>query len=54
MTQMRRCGGQSSIEQTILIVMVAAALVSMFAYIRSAVSHRMKSGADGIGQGLQY
>ena len=46
--------GQSSIESAILIVMAAAALVGMFAYIRSALSHRMKSGADGIGQGLRY
>ena len=49
-----RRGGQSSIEHVILIVMAAAALIGMFAYIRSALSHRMKSGADGIGQGLQY
>lgn len=55
MTQVRRgCGGQSSIEHVILIVMAAAALIGMFGYIRSALSHRMKSGADGIGQGLQY
>ena len=51
---MTRRWGQSSIEHVILIVMAAAALISMFAFIRSAVAHRMKSGADGIGQGLQY
>lgn len=46
--------GQTSIEHVILIVMAAAAFISMFGYVRSALSHRMKSGADGIGQGLRY
>jgi Flp pilus assembly pilin Flp len=46
--------GQSSIENAILIVLAAVALVGMWGHIRSAISGRMKSGADGIGQGLRY
>lgn len=50
----RRTGGQSSVEQMLLFVVAAMALVGMFAFMRSAFSHRMKTGADGIGQGLLY
>ena len=46
--------GQSSIEYVLLTVLAAAALVSMFSYIRSAASHRMKSGSDSMGHGLLY
>lgn len=42
------------IEAALLIVVAAAALVAMFGYIRSTFMHQMKSGADGIGQGLLY
>lgn len=49
-----RMRGQSAIEHVLLIVLAAAALVSVFAHIRSAASHRMKSGADSMGHGLLY
>jgi hypothetical protein len=42
------------VEHAILVVMAAAALAGIFAYVRSAVSHRMKTGADGIGHGMRY
>jgi len=51
---LRRRRGQSSLEYVILTVMAAAALVSMFSYVRSAASHRLKSGADSMGHGLLY
>lgn len=50
----RRGRGQSSIEYVLLTVLAAAALASMFSYIRSAASHRFKSGADSMGHGLLY
>ncbi len=46
--------GQSAIEGVILFVLAVAALTGMFGYIRSAISHHMKSGADGVGQGMLY
>ena len=54
MLRHRSARGQSVIEYVVLIVAAAAALAAMFGYIRSSMSHRFKSGADGIGQGLQY
>lgn len=50
----RRSRGQVTIEQALLFVLAAATLIGMFSYIRGALSHRMKSGADGVGQGLLY
>ncbi len=49
-----RYRGQSVIEYVVLIVAAAAALAAMFGFLRSSVTHRFKSGADGIGQGLLY
>jgi hypothetical protein len=46
--------GQSAMEMAILLVLAAAALAWMFPYVRSAVSHHFKGGADGIGHGLLY
>jgi Flp pilus assembly pilin Flp len=54
MRRVRRVRGQSAIEYVVLVVLAAAALAGMFGYIRSALSHRLKSGADGVGQGLLY
>ena len=51
---MRLKRGQSALEYAILMVVIAAALVGMFSYIRSAMSSQVKSGADGIGKGLVY
>ena len=51
---MRGGRGQSALEYVMLTVMAAAALVSMFSFIRSASSHRLKSGADSMGHGLLY
>ena len=46
--------GQSMLEMTVLLVVVTLALVSFFSFIRSAVSSRVKSGADTFGYGLQH
>lgn len=50
----RRTRGQSMVEYVVLFVCAMGALVAMFGYVRSAFSHRLKSGADGMGQGLLY
>ena len=44
--------GQPLIEYTILVVCAAGALLWMFQYLRSASMHHMKTGADGLSQGL--
>lgn len=49
-----RPAGQSMIETVILLVAAVATLVAMFGMVRSGVMGSMKSGADGIGQGLRY
>ena len=46
--------GQTSIEQVVLLIVVASALVAMFTYMTSAFSYRVKSSADGIGHGALY
>ena len=46
--------GQSLIEFTVLVIAVVAALVFMMPYARSAIMHRMKSGASGFGQGMLF
>ena len=52
---MRRSGcGQSMVEGILLLVLAGTALAFMFSFMRSAISHRMKNGADGVGQGLLY
>lgn len=43
-----------TVEQALLFVLAAAALVGMFSFVRGGLSHRLKSGADGVGQGLLY
>jgi Flp pilus assembly pilin Flp len=52
----KRCGrhGQSVIETTLLLAVVAIALVTFFSFIRSAVSSRIKLGADTFGHGLLH
>lgn len=50
----RKSRGLSIVECAILFVLVIAAMVSMFSFIRSAVSHRMKTGVDGISQGMLH
>ena len=54
MNLVRRSSGQSAVEYVLLIVLAALALAGAFGYIRSALTHRMKSGADGIGHGMLY
>lgn len=49
-----RRGGQSLVEYTVMFVAAAMALVAFFGMIRNAMSHRYKSGADGVGQGIRY
>lgn len=51
---MRRVHGTSAFEYVVLIVSGAMALVVCFGLVRNAVSHRFKSGADGIGHGMRY
>ena len=51
---MRRPSGQLSIEYVILFVAAAVALTAFFPMVRNALSHRFKTGADGIGHGMRY
>ena len=51
---MRRATGQVCVEQVILLVAAAMALVALFPIVRNALSHRFKSGVDGIGHGMRY
>ena len=46
--------GQSLIEYVLLIILAAGVAGFMFGYLRDSLSHHTKSGADGIGHGLQY
>ena len=46
--------GQSIIETSLLMLVVVLALVTMFGFLRNAVSHRLKGGADTFGHGLLY
>ncbi|MBF0479876.1 MAG: hypothetical protein HQL26_10375 [Candidatus Omnitrophica bacterium] len=45
----KRGKGQSTLEYAILIIIIAAALLSMQAYIKRGISGRMKQSADDIG-----
>jgi len=45
---------QTSAEYIVLALAAAFALTSMFSYIRSAASGRMKSGVDAVGNGMLY
>ena len=47
-------GGQSTIEYALLVILAISALVSIFGYVRNALSHQMKSGVDGMGHGMRY
>jgi hypothetical protein len=42
------------VEYAVLMVAAAAALAFTFAYVRSAIAHHFKSGADGIGHGVTF
>ena len=46
--------GQSILETTVLLVMVAGALVFFFTFIRASVASRVKVGADSFGHGLLH
>lgn len=46
--------GQSLIEYGILILVAATSILFFFSFIRSAMSHRMKSGSDAFGHGMVY
>ena len=52
MSRAGRGRGQSVVEYVALIIGVAAALTWMFGYLRSAFSHHLKSGADGLTHGM--
>ena len=54
MRLVRSVRGQSVVEYTLVIVLAALALTAVFGYVRSALAHRMKTGADGIGHGMLY
>lgn len=42
--------GQSTLEYVIMIVVIAAALVAMQAYIKRGVQGKLRSSTDGIGE----
>lgn len=46
--------GQTALEYVVLIIAAAVAITTFFGFIRNAMSHRYKTGADGIGHGLRY
>lgn len=46
--------GQSILETTILLVVVTAALLVFFSFIRASVASRVKAGADTFGHGLLH
>lgn len=46
--------GQSTIETALLLGAVAIALVAIFAFVRNAVSSRIKTGSDAFGHGMLY
>ncbi len=46
--------GQAMVETALLLVVVVAALVTFFSFIRASVSHRLKLGADTLGHGLLW
>lgn len=50
----RLSGAQSMIEQLLLLTVVAMALVTMFTFLRDAVSSRVKAGSDTFGHGLLH
>ena len=57
LTRVRPAGrtrGSSFVESALLILVVAAALVTFFSFIRSAVSSRLKMGADAFGHGMLH
>jgi len=49
-----RSNGQSSIESILLIAGVVGALLMFFAFVRSSVAFRIKTGADSFGHGMLY
>ncbi len=46
--------GSSMVESALLFLMLVAALVTFFSFIRSAISSRMKMGADSFGHGMLH
>lgn len=53
-TPMESQRGQSTIEKTLLLLGIAAALLAFFHVLRTSLSARFKSGADAFGHGLLY
>jgi hypothetical protein len=51
---MKQRAGQSVVEYSILIVVTALALTLIFSFLRAAMSHRVKAGADAFGHGLIF
>ena len=45
---------QSMVEQLLLLTAVAMALMTLFTFIRAAVSSRIKVGSDTFGHGLLH
>jgi hypothetical protein len=43
-----------TVERALGFAVVVTALVALFTFIRDAVSHRLKIGADSFGHGLLY
>lgn len=53
-TNHRSSSGQSLFEYMMLTAVVVGALVAMVTFVRAAVAHMAKSGADTFGQGMLY
>jgi len=54
MKLLRHRQGQSIIEYSILMGIVALSLSLFFTFIRAATAHRLKGGADTFGHGLIF
>jgi Flp pilus assembly pilin Flp len=50
MFKMRKGKGQSALEYAVLVIIIAAALLTMQVYIKRGVQGRMKASTDDIGE----
>ena len=46
--------GMFTVESALLALVVVTALTVFYSFIRDAVSHRLKLGADAFGYGMRY
>jgi Flp pilus assembly pilin Flp len=50
----RNSRGSAMVETAVLYLAIVAALVAFYSFIRSAVSSRLKTGADAFGKGMLH